>query len=68
MGVFYVHEKQKRRSSVTYHESASSRLRSETLLFYKLFPVSYLPTKCISLLFPSSMKYNKEDQYTKEDL
>ena len=25
-------------------------------------------TKCISLLFPSSMKYNKGDRFTKEDL
>lgn len=41
------------------------------LLFYKLyklFPVSDPPTKCISLLFPSSMKYNKGDRFTKEDL
>lgn len=68
MGVFCMHEKQKRRSSVTYQESAPSRLHSELLLFYKLFPVPYPPTKRISLLFPSSMKYNKEDQFTKEDL
>lgn len=38
------------------------------LLFYKRFPVQDSPTKCISLLFPSSMKYNKEDRFTKEDL
>jgi hypothetical protein len=41
---------------------------SAPLLFYKLFPVPDPPTKCISLLFPSSMKYNKGDRFTKEDL
>lgn len=41
---------------------------AEPLLFYKLFPVQDPPTKCISLLFPSSMKYNKGDRFTKEDL
>lgn len=47
-----------------YHPAFSAAL----LLFYKLFPVQGLRTKCISLLFPSSMKYNKGDRFTKEDL
>ena len=38
------------------------------ILFYKLFPGQDPPTKCISLLFLSSMKYNKGDRFTKEDL
>jgi len=38
------------------------------LLFYKLFPVPDPPIKRISLQFPSSMKYNKGDRFTKEDL
>lgn len=69
MGVFCMHEKHRNEGDEQHMMKAyHPAFPAAPLLFYKLFPVPDPPTKCISLLFPSSMKYNKGDRFTKEDL